>query len=97
MAYELIGPAIFELGVVEQPFALIEGTLYVENAPAQKRFMIIDRLSGEVIHSGLSNTDGAFKRYVDPSFTNNRKLYVISFDDTAVYNAEVADHINAVP
>lgn len=96
MAYESFNVGLIQLGV-SQPIPKISGTLFVESKPTKKRFMVIDRLSGEIVASGKSNQDGTFTRFVSIKYTNNKKLFVISFDDTAVYNAEVADHINAVP
>lgn len=96
MAHESFNVGLNQLGV-SQPIPFIGGSLLVENAPAKKRFFAIDRLSGKIIASGKSKPDGTFKKYVPESYNNNKKLFVISFDDTAVYNAEVADHINATP
>lgn len=78
------------------PNALISGVLQFESTPAVVRYQIIDRLNGNILAAGHSKSDGKFENYVSSIYIQDRKVYVISFDDTGTYNAQVADLINAV-
>lgn len=95
MAVEYIGPDYVELQPLATPY--VSGVLEYEGQPAPLRFMIQDRKSGELLASGKSNADGTYKRYLNQVYISERQVFVISFDDTGKYNAQVADLINAVP
>lgn len=93
---DTINPGLFEIGIDENPNAMIAGTTLYEGVPASQRFMVVNRLSGIVVASGKSRSDGTFARFVGSNFVSDNAVTVITFDDTGTYNAEVADHINAV-
>lgn len=93
---DIINPGLFDIGMTENPNGMIAGTTFYENVPASQRFMVLNRLNGDIVASGKSRDDGTFTRFVSADFVVNNAVTVISFDDTGTYNAQVADHINAV-
>jgi hypothetical protein len=72
------------------------GTVKVDGAPAEKRIVLQDRRSMSYIGSAMSGPDGSWKigNIWNPG---DRNALVTVFDDSGVYNAEVADHITLVP
>lgn len=70
----------------------ISGTITVNSAQAQKRVLLFSRQSPHCLRATVSAADGSY------SFTSmdiNRKYYVVAFDDDAIYNAQIADHLTA--
>lgn len=67
----------------------IADTVTVNSVQAQKRVMLLDRRTGQVIRSTVSAADGSYR------FDGLRAgIYcILSFDDTLVFNACVADGI----
>ncbi len=93
---DIINPGLFEVGITENPNAMISATIFYENQLSSQRFMIMDRLTGTVIASGRTNAQGVFTRFVGANYVIDDSVLVIGFDDTGTYNAQVADHINGV-
>lgn len=92
----------FNLGLTQrgdpssQTFPFVAGVTKREGAPESMRLMVTDRLSGKVLASGKSKSDGTFKRYLYDEYILDRQCFVVTFDDTGVYNAQISDLINAV-
>ena len=73
---------------------LIAGTVKVNGTPAKKRVLVFDRKSNVVVASTYADaTTGNFKisninEYPEES------LFVIAFDDSTTFNAEIADFVS---
>lgn len=89
-------PLLTNFAADENPNAVISATIFYENQLSSQRFMIQDRKTGVVIASGRTNAQGVLTRFVGANYVQDDALLVIGFDDTGTYNAQVADHINAV-
>ena len=83
-------------GVDDNPNGSIHITTYFEGVASPQRILVFDRFSGDIVASGKSKEDGTFRRYVGNIYTDERKVMVVTLDDTATYNAEIADHVNSV-
>ena len=74
----------------------LAGTVTVDGNPAQKRVMVFNRISLELIAATYSApATGAWELYGLPEYVE-RSLLVLAFDDTGTYNAEVADYVSQV-
>ena len=74
----------------------LAGTVTVDGNPAQKRVMVFNRISLELLAATYSApTTGAWELYGLPEYAEG-SLLVVAFDDTGTYNAEVADYVSQV-
>ena len=74
----------------------LAGTVTVDGNPAQKRVMVFNRISLELLAATYSDqATGAWELYGLPEYTK-RSLLVVAFDDSGQYNAEVADYVSQV-
>ena len=61
----------------------------------QKRIMIQDRETSELLWTGNVEVDGIVERILPAKFATSDYLIVKALDDAAVYNAVVADYVQA--
>ena len=95
MSYIQVGAPIYVPGAsIDLPY--IAGITKFEGTPKSMRFSIHDRLSGQPITAGYSNGLGEFKKYLATDYVVDKQCFVVTFDDTGVYNAQISDLINAV-
>lgn len=97
MSYQSFKLGLYQKGDssgIEIPY--IAGVTKYEGVPAKMRIMVCDRLEGKVLASGKSKDDGTFKRYLPDDYVADKQCFVVTFDDTGVYNAQISDLINAV-
>ena len=74
----------------------LAGTVTVDGNPAQKRVIVFNRISLELIAATYSApATGAWELSGMPEYAE-RSLLVLAFDDTGTYNAEVADYVSQV-
>lgn len=74
----------------------LAGTVTVDGNPAQKRVMVFNRISLELLAATCSApATGAWELSGLPEYTEG-SLLVLAFDNTGTYNAEVADHVSQV-
>ena len=74
----------------------LAGTVTVDGSPAQKRVLLFDRISLELLAATYSaSATGAWELSGLPEYAEG-SLLVVAFDDTGTYNAEVADYVSQV-
>ena len=74
----------------------LAGTVTVDGNPAQKRVMVFNRISLELLAATYSApATGAWELSGLPEYAKG-SLLVVAFDDTGTYNAEVADYVSQV-
>ena len=74
----------------------LAGTVTVDGNPAQKRVMVFNRISLELLAATYSDpATGAWELSGLPEYAEG-SLLVVAFDDTGTYNAEVADCVSQV-
>ena len=68
----------------------------MDGNPAQKRVMVFNRISLELLAATYSApATGTWELYGLPEYAEG-SLLVVAFDDTGTYNAEVADYVSQV-
>lgn len=74
----------------------LAGTVTVDGKPAQKRVMVFDRISLELLAATYSApATGAWELYGLPEYAEG-SLLVVAFDGSGNFNAEVADYVTQV-
>ena len=89
-----ITPVVLVPGVPRTDRHRLAGAVTVDGNPAQKRVLVFDRISLELLAATYSApATGAWELYGLPEYAEG-SLLVVAFDDSGQYNAEVADYVS---
>lgn len=75
---------------------VLGGTIKENGVPAKKRIMIFHKKTYEIIASAWSDATTGIWKISNTNEYPDRMLYVVAFDDTGTYNAEIADFVSQV-